>query len=80
MMFTVTMKTPDVLRTACADAAVEIAQKNVLANPDGLGEDQLLEQLEQELYESAEKWFKYGEYLTVLIDTDEGTCKVMRER
>lgn len=80
MMFTVTMKTPDVLRNACSDAASEIARTTVLSNPNGLGEDQLLEELEQNLYESAEKWFKYGEYLTVLIDTDEVSCKIVRAR
>lgn len=26
---------------------------------------------------AADKWFKYGEYLTVQIDTDAGTCTVM---
>lgn len=32
---------------------------------------------DEEIREICKKWFRYGEYLTVEIDTKEKTCKVV---
>ena len=68
MKIKVTMKNPDAL-----DYAIAIAI-------DGLGDLSLGEREEKhdELYEQLSKWFKYGEYLTVEIDTEADTATVMK--
>ena len=45
----------------------------------GLDKDEqevLLEYRSEKVYEQCGKWFEYGEYLVVEIDTDAGTCIV----
>lgn len=75
MKFKVTMKDPDVLDDACTNAAAL-----QVAGIDGLDEEEqetLEESKKEKLKEIASKWFEYGEYLTVEIDTDAGTCVVV---
>lgn len=43
----------------------------------GLARDE--DQAEQ-LHDHCQKWFKYGELLTVEIDTVEGTCTVVHQQ
>lgn len=77
MKFTVTMKDPDTLHNAITDAV-----KASLADL-GLDEDELeplVEKRHEKVDELCSKWFKWGEYLTVEIDTDAKTCVVVPEK
>jgi hypothetical protein len=78
MKIRVTMKNPDALHDA-----VEEAVKEELANADNLSEEEKEEIMEirrNENIEKARKWFEYGEYLTVEIDTEADTCVVVQRR
>jgi hypothetical protein len=75
MKIKVTMKDPDTLQDAIADAV-----KDELGATDGIDQDEreLLADSRSEKYaEIAETWFRYGEYLTVEIDTAARTCTVL---
>lgn len=75
MKFTVTMKDPDGVYDSVRDAIDD----NL---PSGLDEDELehlAQERKEELSELMKKWFRYGEYLSVEIDTEKGTCTVLEE-
>ena len=75
MKFTVQMKDPDTLDDAIADAV-----KDDLATVVGLDDDDranLAESREEKAREVAARWFEYGEYLAVEIDTEAKTCVVL---
>lgn len=74
MKFNVTMKDPDVLGDAILQA-VEQEFKESTLEQDEL--DSVIELREEKIKEVCSKWFKYGEYLTVEIDTEAGTCVVV---
>lgn len=77
MKFRVTMKDPDTLQ----DAIVEAVKKS-LADL-GLDEDELeplIERRSEKVGDVCKKWFGYGEYLTVEVDTDAKTCTVVEDR
>lgn len=72
MIFQVTMKDADVLYDAINEALDED-----LKDMDE-DEAELLRDLRHEkLSEVASKWFKYSEYLTVEIDSDKATIRVI---
>jgi hypothetical protein len=73
--FRVTMKDPDTLHDACKDAAAE--QLESVKGIDGDERESLVDQRAQKLRDFCGQWFRYGEYLTVEIDTDAGTCVVV---
>lgn len=64
MKFQASMKCPDAL-----DRAIEEAAKDI---PNG-GRDEAIASAKK----ICEKWFKYGEYLTVEVDTEAKTCNVI---
>lgn len=72
MKFVVTMKDPDTLHDAIQTAVAD-------AMETGLDKDEHAAVLGLRV-EKAEKvcarWFEHGEYLTVEIDTETGTCVV----
>ena len=73
MKFTVMMKDPDTLSDTVRDAV----KKSLLALPISQDERNILEEARVAgEYEKCGKWFKYGEYLEVEIDTDLMTCTV----
>jgi hypothetical protein len=76
MKFRVSMKDPDTLQDAIADA--------VHANTaDIADEDERISVKEvrsDKAHKLCRKWFRYGEYLEVEIDTDAGTCVVVEQR
>lgn len=77
MKFTVTMKDPDTLND-CIREAVETD-----VNALDLAEDEqeaVAERRIEKVREVCSKWFKYGEYLSVEIDTDTQTCTVLEKR
>ena len=75
MKFRVTMKDPDSLSDAIDDAI-----KEELKSVSGLSNEEreyLFDGRRDAVYKDVGQWFKYGEYLTVEIDTDAGTAIVV---
>ena len=76
MKFKVTMNDPDTLHDCVLDAAkdsvADIADPEERAAVQAVRRDRMLK--------AAKPWFEYGEYLTVEIDTDAGTCVVVPAR
>jgi hypothetical protein len=75
MKFTVTFKDPD-----GPYDSIEEAARESLAAVDGLSEeerDELIETRAKGLREQTRKWFKYGEYVNIEIDTEAGTATVL---
>lgn len=77
MKFQVTMKDPDTLYDAIGDAVTKTVNA-MLDDPDE--RDVLVKTRVDKVSEICRKWFKYGEYLTVEIDTDAETCVVVAQR
>lgn len=81
MKINITMKTPDALYEAAQEYANRMAEDkdNVKEIEDEYGGDKnYYIQTQHELFEQiANKWFKYGEYVTLEIDTEEETCVIM---
>ncbi len=76
MKFRVTMKDPDTLHDAIADAV-----KKSLAGMEDRDERAAVAEIRSnKLGELAGRWFPYGEYLTVEIDTDANTCVVIEAK
>lgn len=76
MKFEITMKDPDGVYDCMQDAAKEWA-----AQVTGVDEDEregLVESKHEKLQEICKKWFEYGEYLTVEIDTEAETITVKK--
>lgn len=74
MKFRVQMKDPDTLGDAIAEAVAE----DVAALSNDAEEREAVAAIRREKAENvAAKWFEYGEYLTVEIDTEAGTCVVV---
>lgn len=75
MKFRVTMKDPDVLHDA-----IEEAVDSAVDKMDGLDADEreaVKDKRKENVADSCCAWFKYGEYLTVEVDTDAKTCVVV---
>lgn len=78
MKFTVTMKDPDTLHDAINDAV----QEDVKALP-GLSDDEreaVEEKRREAVQELCATWFRYGEYLSVEIDTEAKSITVCEAR
>lgn len=72
MKFKVSMKCPDAL-----DKAIENACDREVVGPEDSEElDIAYNDLVRKTENLCQKWFKYGEYLTVEIDTEQETCEV----
>lgn len=82
MKFTVTLKDPDGVDHAVRDGAkrfMEIMKETVEGlhlSSDEL--DEVQEQREVVLRRHIDSWFRYSEYITVEIDTELGTCTVVK--
>lgn len=74
MKFKVTMKDPDTLGDAI-DEAVRAELKTVAGLTDNEREG-LVGDRRESVKAVTSKWFEYGEYLTVEIDTEAGTATV----
>ena len=75
MKFTVTMKDPDTLHDAVFEAVEEDVMKIEGLSPDE--RDAVIEERQEKVRELCNKWFEYGEYLRVEIDTEAKTCTVV---
>jgi len=76
MKFRVTMKDPDTLYDAIEEAVTESLAD--VADPDE--KEAIAEVRKKRARAVCDKWFSYGEYLAVDIDTDAETCVVVKER
>lgn len=66
------MKCPDAL-----EFAIENALEGEIGGPsDSEEHDNLFYNKKQEVESLIKKWFRYGEILTVIVDTKEQTCIV----
>lgn len=74
MIFRVTMKDPDVLYDSINESLDEELKASGLSDDE---QEAVRELRYEKLSEVASKWFEYGEYLTVEIDTDKETIKVI---
>ena len=72
MRIEVTMKDPDTLYDSINEAVDDL-------KIDGISETELeavKEKRKEEIRELCGKWFEYGEYVTLIIDTEKETCIV----
>lgn len=67
------MKDPDVLWDAILDAV----HNEPMPGLDQEEKEAVAEKRKSKVRELCNKWFEYGEYLTVEIDTEAGTCTVI---
>ena len=73
MKFTITMKDPDGVYESIQDAIAMI-------HIDGVEEDEMdavRKVRGEKIHELCGRWFEYGEYLRVEVDTDAKTCTVL---
>jgi hypothetical protein len=75
MKFTVQMKDPDTLDDSIKRAVNDSLKS--MAPLEGEEVDALAEVRETKARKACLKWFRYGEYLAVEIDTEAGTCTVL---
>ncbi len=75
MKFKVSMKDPDTLHDAITDA---LKGDLTLRGFDPEELEAVTEVRRRKLEDVCSTWFKYGEYLTVEVDTDERTCTVVK--
>lgn len=73
MKFLVTMKDPDTLADSIAEAVKEQLLSSGLPQHE---QDLIADDRQEKVYDQCTKWFRYGEYLAVEIDTEAGTCTV----
>lgn len=78
MKIQIQMKDPDgpyeAIREAVKTELNPMVQSGELTEDEA---DSLIERRGSELSQKCSKWLKYGEYLTVEIDTDAGTAVVL---
>lgn len=74
MKLKITLKDPDGVYESIKDAA----QSSI---PEGLDESEsesLVESRHEKISEECKPWIKYGEYVTIEIDTEAGTAAVCK--
>lgn len=69
MRVRITLKTPDALN----DAIERAAEDEVGGPPD---DDEAFNELVAKTKKLAERWFQYGELVTLVLDTEAETCTV----
>ena len=76
MKLRISFKTPDALTEAVYEAvAQEVADEHI---PDDAERESVQEEREEALREYLErKWFRYGEYVNIEVDTDKHTAEVV---
>jgi hypothetical protein len=75
MKFRVTMKSPNCLEDSISEAVNDASLDWDNVSKEDI-EDEIYNQTE-EFKELCKKWFKYGELITVEIDTEAKTCVVV---
>jgi len=74
MKFKIQMKDPDGVYESVDDAAKESV--NAIEGVSEQERKDLIESRREEFYQHIKRWFKYGEYLTVEVDTETNTIRV----
>lgn len=77
MKFQVQMKDPDVLHDAIDEAVAFELSESGITDEDEV--EALGDVRKKKIGELCSMWFRYGEYLTVEIDTDAKTIRVVPE-
>lgn len=86
MKFQVTFKTPDALDEG-VEAALTSWYSRLKAEAEAIeslesftGEDLecVKDRVREKMLDSASKWIEWGEYITIELDTEADTCKVIR--
>lgn len=75
MKFKVTMKDPDTLHDAITQAIMDLP----LIGLSDAEAEAVRDIRNREVSALCERWFEYGEYLTVEVDTDAETCIVQKK-
>ena len=75
MKFTVSMKDPDTLHDAIVDAVSETVRDMPEDEREAVMDCRI-----EKAEEICSKWFEWGEYLKVEIDTDAQTCIVVPKK
>lgn len=78
MKFTVTFKDPDGPHECIEDAAKQSVESDGIKYEDE--REAIAELRRDKLQKLCGKWFKYGEYIDVEIDTEAGTCTVLEAK
>ena len=80
MKFRITMKDPVGVFDSITAEVVRLMER-IKELDEGINADEM-DSIEEQHRETLEKhvrdWFQYGEYITVEIDTDAKTCKVVK--
>ena len=74
MKIKITFKDPDALIDCVADGVRENFTIGDLSEEEA---EKVLEVRGETVREICSKWFEYGEYLTVEVDTEKETCEVL---
>lgn len=74
MKYRITMKDPDGVCDSLREAAEDAPQLKGL-DPEDV--DTVRDAIERRMRDGLSRWFEYGEYLEVEIDTAAGTCVVV---
>ena len=75
MKFTVTFKDPDTLGDAIRDAVIkDVATMGLLSTDEA---DAVTDLRIEKVGAACERWFTYGEYVSIEVDTDAGTAIVL---
>ena len=75
MKFKITLKDPDGYYDGLQDAVKQsLAETNLPEDEQDMLRDSRMEKLGELL----DKWFEYGEYLTVEVDTEEESIKIVK--
>ena len=79
MKITFTMKTSDCLDYPAREYAKELAIKNkdIISEEYDGNEDYYIANKISEFHRIMEKWFEYGESVTLEVDTELNTCTVV---
>jgi len=73
--FQVTMKDPDCLHNAIREAVADEMGNTLLPDDEA---EAVREMRVEKAQKACARWFRYGEYLTVEIDTEAGTAVVVK--
>lgn len=76
MKFQITLKDPD----GCYDCMRQAAKESM---PDNLSDNEvelLIDEREAKIHKIAAQWLRYGEYVTIEIDSVAGICVVLPNR
>lgn len=77
MKYRIVLKDPDGVENAIQDAVLDSLRELGAMPEDEI--DAVRELRREKIERDFAKWVRYGEYVTLVIDTDAGTCTVERE-